>query len=183
MKNIPNLLTVGRLLAVPVVVWLILIGRLDLAFWLFIAAGFSDALDGFLARRLHATSAFGEMLDPVADKLLMVSIYITLGLLALLPTWLVIVVVSRDILIVSIFLGYSAFGAVAEISPLRISKFNTAAQITLAAVVLGQLGLSIDLAVLVEWLIYLVAVTTVLSGTSYLVRLMRGTENSQDPAP
>ena len=98
--SIPNLITLARILLVPVVVWAIASGQMLIAFLLFVAAGVSDAVDGFLAKRFGMTSELGAYLDPLADKVLIVSIYVALGITGALPRWLVILVVSRDILIV-----------------------------------------------------------------------------------
>src|SRR5215207_2361138 len=99
--NIPNLITLGRILLVPVLVWAIAAGEMLAAFILFVAAGISDAVDGFLAKRFGMTSEIGAYLDPLADKALIVSIYVALGITGAIPRWLVILVVSRDIMIVT----------------------------------------------------------------------------------
>ena len=98
--NIPNSLTLGRLVLVPLIVWLIITHQIQAAFLVFLLAGLSDAADGYLAKRYGWDSELGAYLDPIADKALLVSIYVTLGLAGHLPVWLVIAVVSRDILIV-----------------------------------------------------------------------------------
>ena len=98
--SIPNLITLGRILLVPIVVWAIASGTMWIAFVLFLVAGVSDAVDGFLAKRFHMTTELGSYLDPLADKALIVSIYLALGVNGFIPRWLVIMVVSRDILIV-----------------------------------------------------------------------------------
>ncbi len=182
MISIPNIISVTRLLSVPLIIWLIVSDLLGLAFWVFVFAGLSDAADGFIARRLNATSALGEIIDPLADKALMVSIYVALGLQGLLPPWLVIVVVTRDVLIVAVFLVSAALDQRIETSPLRISKLNTAAQITLAALVLGEVGLGIGTVSLVTWTGYIVAATTVLSGFGYLIRWMRSAASTTEPS-
>ena len=103
--SIPNLITLGRILLVPIVVWAISTpGAMWIAFVLFVAAGVSDAVDGFLAKRFAMTTELGAYLDPLADKALIVSIYMTLGINGDIPRWLVILVVSRDIMIVSGFM-------------------------------------------------------------------------------
>ena len=98
--NLPNLITLARLLAVPLVVFLILQGLMTAAFWMFFAAGISDAVDGYLAKRMDAVTELGTYLDPIADKTLLVAVYVTLGIAGHVPTWLVILVVSRDLLII-----------------------------------------------------------------------------------
>ena len=103
--EIPNLITLGRILLVPVVVWAIATpGAMWIAFVLFVAAGVSDAVDGFLAKRFAMTTELGAYLDPLADKALIVSIYLTLGIKGVFPRRLVILVVSRDIMIVGAFM-------------------------------------------------------------------------------
>ena len=99
--NIPNFITLGRIMSVPVIFWLLLSGENKFAFFVFVAAGISDAVDGYLAKRFNWSTELGAYLDPLADKLLIVSIFIALGVRGELPLWLVIAVVSRDILIVA----------------------------------------------------------------------------------
>src|SRR5947209_9462588 len=99
--NIPNLITLARILLVPVLVWAIAAGEMLAAFIFFVAAGISDAVDGFLAKRFGMTTELGAYLDPLADKAMLVSIYVALGIAEAVPRWLVILVVSRDIMIVS----------------------------------------------------------------------------------
>jgi len=97
---IPNLITIGRLVLVPFVVAMIVQKDWDLAFFAFVLAGLSDAVDGFVARRFDLRSDLGAYLDAIADKALLVSIYVTLAIVGVIPSWLAIVVVSRDIMIV-----------------------------------------------------------------------------------
>lgn len=167
--NLPNLISVARLLAVPFAVYLILEGEFVVAFWLFVAAGVSDAVDGFLAKRFAMQSTLGGFLDPVADKALLVSVYIALGHGGHVATWLVILVVFRDLLIVGgVILIFLVNGGVAA-RPLIISKINTAAQIALVAVVLAGLGVAPAVMPAAAPLIWLVAATTLASGGAYLV--------------
>jgi cardiolipin synthase len=171
--NIPNLISLGRLLSVPILVWAIMDGRMELAFWLFIAAGISDAADGYIAKRLGAQSELGSYLDPLADKALLVSIYLALGAEGYLPNWLVIVVVWRDVLIIGGAMLYHTLTHSLKMEPLLISKVNTVAQIVLAGYVMGShaFGISFDGVSLV--LIWTVAATTVLSGAVYVVGWLR----------
>ena len=97
--NIPNFITLGRVILVPVVFWLLVSGQTEMAFVVFVVAGISDAVDGFLAKRFGWATELGAYLDPLADKLLIVSIYIALAVAREIPSWLVIAVVSRDVLI------------------------------------------------------------------------------------
>src|SRR5262249_34266512 len=139
--NIPNSLTLARIVLVPLVVWLIITHEMTAAFLLFLAAGMSDAADGFVAKRYGWRSELGAYLDPIADKALLVSIYVTLGLAGHLPVWLVIAVVSRDILIVGAVVLSWMLSRPLTMHPLLISKVNTFAQIVLAGLVLAKLGL------------------------------------------
>jgi cardiolipin synthase len=172
--NLPNLITLGRLLCVPVAIWLVLSDDLGAAFWLFAAAGISDAIDGFIAKRFDQRSRLGALLDPIADKTLLVSMYVTLGIAGYLPNWLVILVVFRDALIVGGFILVTTLAHAMRWEPLFISKLNTALQIGLIAVVLARIGLGVPDLGLGKLLIYAVAATTVISGGGYLVRWGRG---------
>ncbi len=171
--NLPNLISLGRLLLVPLAIWLILGGRYGAAFWVFIVAGVSDALDGFIAKHFDRRTRFGALLDPIADKALLVSVYVTLGLAHQLWTSLVILVVFRDVLIVGGFLLIQAFSVPKQYDPLYISKINTGLQIALVAFVLARLGLGADAGGFDDALSYAVIATTVLSGLSYIVRWAR----------
>jgi cardiolipin synthase len=166
--NLPNLITIARILTVPVIVWAITSGQMLFAFVLFLAAGVSDAVDGFLAKRFGMASEFGSYLDPLADKALIVSIYVSLGITQALPRWLVILVVSRDIMIVAaVMLSWLVDKPVA-IRPLTVSKLNTAAQILLATLVLAALGLGLDFGWLIPIMIAAVAALTLVSVAAYV---------------
>lgn len=168
--NLPNLISLARLMSVPLTVYLILRGFDLAAFWLFVVAAASDAVDGFLAKRLGQSSELGRYLDPIADKTLLVGVYLTLGNMGHLATWLVILVVFRDLIIVGgVVLTKLNNGQVKMMRPLMVSKVNTAAQIALAAVVLARLGFGFGESVLDVVLIYLVAATTLASGGAYVV--------------
>src|SRR5436305_9381083 len=134
--TIPNLITCGRLLAVPIAVWLILDDHYTAAFWVFIAAGVSDALDGYIAKNFDSRSRLGAMLDPLADKTLLTSVYIALVVAGQLPGWLVFLVVLRDTLILAGFVRIQAAGAPRRFDPLFISKLNTLLQIALVGFIL-----------------------------------------------
>jgi cardiolipin synthase len=180
--NLPNLITLGRLLSVPLAIWLVLSGDLAAAFWLFVAAGASDAVDGFIAKRFDQRSELGALLDPIADKALLVSMYVTLGLAGRLPNWLVILVVFRDALIVGGFLLVAALGHPMRWEPLLVSKLNTALQIALVGAVLASLGLAVAVDGLTSVLIYAVAATTTISGAGYLVRWTRALAGAGAPS-
>ena len=166
--NLPNFITIGRILLVPITVWLIISGEFSFAFVAFVAAGLSDAVDGFIARRLNQRSELGAYLDPIADKALLVSIYVSLGLLKFLPAWLVILVVTRDVLIVGAVVLAWVVNKPMPVAPSMTSKVNTAGQIILAGVVLGLLGLDISLNPLLFTGFGLVAILTFGSGALYM---------------
>jgi cardiolipin synthase len=170
--NLPNLITLARLLSVPLAIWLIFDGRYGAAFWVFIGAGVSDALDGYIAKRFDRRTRLGALLDPAADKALLAGVYVSLWLVGQLPGWLVGLVVLRDLLIVVGFVLIQTTAAPKRFDPLSISKLNTLVQLSLIGFVLAQ-GLGIE-AEPVKWLlIAAAAVTTVLSGLSYLARWAR----------
>lgn len=171
--NLPNLISLARLLLVPAEIWLILVGSYGLAFWILVGAGISDALDGFIAKRFDRRTRLGALLDPFADKAMLISVYITLGLIHQLEAWLVILVVVRDVLIVGGFLLIQAFVVSKHYDPLYISKLNTGAQIILIGFVLARLGLDAAPGLLDLVLSLVVAATTIVSGLSYLVRWTR----------
>lgn len=180
--NIPNFITVFRVFLVPLVVWLIITDRFAAAFWLFLVAGISDGIDGFIAKRFHQQTELGAYLDPLADKALLVCIYVALGLQAHIPAWLVIMVVSRDVLIVSaVILSWMLERAV-PMRPLFVSKANTTGQIVLAVVVLADIGFGLSLSVVREVLIIVVAVLTIASAAAYLVDWLAHMA-SYEPAP
>jgi cardiolipin synthase (CMP-forming) len=166
--NIPNFITLGRIMSVPVIFWLLLSGQSKLAFFVFVCAGVSDAVDGFLAKRFNWSTELGSYLDPLADKLLIVSIFIGLGVRNELPLWLVIGVVSRDILIVAAVLLAWLLEQRVVIKPLAVSKANTLAQIVLAATVLADdaFGLGLDTTRVV--LVWITGALTLLSLAAYL---------------
>jgi cardiolipin synthase (CMP-forming) len=169
LASLPNLITLGRLLCVPVTVWLILNAYFGAAFWLCVVAGLSDAADGFLAKQLRAKSELGAYLDPLADKALLVSVFVTLGYAGVVASWLVILIVFRDLLIVGGALVYATMTRTLRMQPLFISKLNTALQIVLAAVLLARSAYGFADG-FVEILIHVVAATTILSGAAYVMK-------------
>src|SRR5271165_7453704 len=171
--NLPNLISLARLFLVPLTIWLILVSHYGTAFWILLAAGISDALDGFIAKRFDRRTRLGALLDPVADKAMLVSVYITLGVAHQLWTSLVILVVFRDVMIVGGFLLIQVFAVPKRYDPLYISKINTGLQIALVAFVLARLGLGADSGWIDAIFKIAVAGTTILSGLSYLVRWAR----------
>jgi cardiolipin synthase len=169
-------------MSVPVIFWLLLNDRPQIAFYAFLAAGVSDAVDGYLAKRFKWTSELGAYLDPLADKLLIVGIYIALGVSTQIPLWLVIAVVSRDILILLAVLLSWLVDRPFVIKPLAVSKINTAAQLVLATTVLGDNAFGLGLGMTREALVWLTGVSTALSFVAYLrlwVGHMTGHETSE----
>jgi cardiolipin synthase len=158
---------------VPIVVWAITSGEMRIAFLLFLAAGISDGIDGFLAKRFHMTSELGAYLDPLADKALIMSIYVSLGIAGALPIFLVILVVSRDIMIIGAFLLAWLVGKPMPVRPLLVSKVNTVAQIFLATLVLAEQAFGFDAAMVSTLTMALVAILTLLSIAFYLAEWVR----------
>ena len=171
--NLPNLISLGRLLLVPLAAWLITNGRYGFAFWLLVTAGASDALDGFIAKRFDRRTRLGALLDPLADKTMLVSVYILLGVTQQVLIWLVMLIVVRDLLIVGGFLLIQATAAPKHYDPLYISKINTGVQITFAGFVLARAGLGFEVGLLDLVLSLVVAATTISSVASYLIRWAR----------
>jgi cardiolipin synthase len=171
--NLPNFISLARLVSVPVLVWLILNGKFTWAFWLFLAAGASDALDGYIAKRWGQTSSLGTYLDPAADKTLLVGVYVVLGTIQQLPLWIVITVVFRDFIIIGgVVLLHISMTSV-SMKPLMVSKFNTAFQILLVVWTLAELGYGPVLSHVKMWLIYMVATFTIISGAAYISSLFK----------
>jgi cardiolipin synthase len=167
------MITILRFLLVPGVVYWLMIGRMDWAFAGFLVAGISDGVDGFVARHFNQRSQLGAYLDPMADKLLLVSVFVVLGFMGELPLWLVIAVVSRDALIICAVLLSTVMGNPVEMKPLMVSKANTAVQIVLAAVVLAELAFATGLGLARPALIILSGLLTVASAAAYLVGWLR----------
>jgi len=165
---IPNLITLARLCAVPLFVALLLDGHMTTAVWVFVAAGVSDALDGFLAKRFDAASKLGSYLDPIADKALLLSAFVTLAVLGELPNWVVVLIVFRDVLIMGGALLYHTVTQSLTMEPLGVSKLNTAVQVALASVMLARLGLGWDFGLVETALLYATVATTAASGAAYV---------------
>lgn len=171
--SIPNLITLARIFLVPVVVWAIASGEPRIAFWLFLLAGVSDAVDGFLARAFGMQTELGAYLDPLADKALLVSIYVSLAVVGIIPSWLAIAVVARDVMIIGAILLSVMMAQPVQIRPLLVSKVNTAAQIAFAAMVLASAAFVIPLGYAFPLGLILVGLLTALSAAAYLAEWMR----------
>jgi cardiolipin synthase len=182
--TIPNIITILRFLLVPAVVYALMSEELGWALAGFIVAGVSDGVDGFIARHFDQRSELGAYLDPIADKLLLVSVFVMLGIMGELPLWLVIAAVSRDALIVGAVLLSYVMGNPVVVKPLFVSKANTAVQITLAALVLFELSFSPLPGDLRAIMIVLSGLLTAGSAAAYLVawlRHMNGDGESNTP--
>lgn len=172
-RHIPNILTVLRIVLVPPIVWALLAQRFGLALALFFVAGVSDGLDGLLAKQYDWTSRLGALLDPVADKLMLISSYIALGWLALLPVWLVVLVLVRDLVIVTGAVAYHLRVERVDAAPTIVSKLNTLLQILLVLLVIAARALGWEIPALLGALIYAVGVSTVWSGVDYVITWTR----------
>ena len=169
-SDIPNIISILRIILVIPTVMLLLDERYGLALILFAVAGASDGLDGYIAKRYHYVSRLGTILDPLADKLLLVCTYLALGWLGLFPAWLVIAVIARDALIVSGGVAYHFLIGQYDMAPTLVSKLNTFSQIVLAlAAVLSMSVLPhAELQWFIGWMIYVTLGTTVISGVDYV---------------
>lgn len=179
--SIPNFISICRLLLVPAVVYLIVTGEFLAAFWLFVVAGISDAVDGFIAKRFHSQTELGAYLDPLADKALLVSIYVSLGVLSEMPVWLVFLVVSRDIFIVCAVMLSWMLSQPVTMAPLMISKANTTGQILLVTVILADLAFGLAMENIRTALVIVVAGLTALSAAAYLVDWLQHMAAGDDP--
>lgn len=168
LRHLPNLISGARVLLVGPIVWSLLTHRFELAIWLFVAAGISDGVDGFLAKRFCWTSRLGGILDALADKFLLVSTFVCLWWLKVFPAWLVLLIFARDLLIVVGGVLYNARIEKVNPEPSLVSKLNTLLQIVLAALGVIHLGLWMMPAGVLEGLSYLVALTVLLSGADYV---------------
>ncbi len=170
--TIPNVLTVIRILLTPAIVVAFLDHRLEVVWIIFALAGLTDALDGFLARVLHQRSDLGAMLDPLADKILLDTSYICLGIAGWVPSWLVVIVVSRDVLIIGglTLLNFWGVDVRRKIHPSMVSKCNTAAQVFLVITLLLGRTFGWDFLLAERLLMGATTVLTMSSGIHYLFK-------------
>ncbi|MFD0915654.1 CDP-alcohol phosphatidyltransferase family protein [Pseudahrensia aquimaris] len=168
--TIANIITFARLGLVPMIVWAMIADNMLLAFVLFLIAGVSDAVDGFIARNFNQQSELGTILDPLADKMMLVSVFIVLGYLGHIPLWLTILVVSRDVLIVFGIVVCFMLNRPVTIAPIWISKANTTVQIVLACFELGLLAFALSLPVAAAVLVWITGALTVGSAAAYTVQ-------------
>jgi cardiolipin synthase len=167
LRNIPNVLTAIRIVLAPLVGYCVLNGRFLPALLVFVVAGASDALDGFLARRFGLVSRFGEYLDPAADKLLMLASFITLTMIGEVPLWLTALVIGRDIAIV-LGVGLARlFALPVKIEPLMVGKASTVVQVGYIALILLLLTFEVGMPVLAETAGIIAMAFTLMSWFSY----------------
>lgn len=166
----PNFLTLFRIVLTPLLVIFLINKRLDIAFLVFILAGLSDGLDGFLARIMNQKTKIGAILDPIADKALLASSYVTLAVTGLIPNWLAVTVISRDLIILFGVVVLFLFHSGVEIRPSIISKLTTLFQLLTICFVLGASVFYLDIAALETCLFVITAVLTVASGLHYLYK-------------
>ncbi len=165
--NLPNCITLIRVLLVPLFAIFVLEGDYPDAFLVFAAAGVSDGLDGFLARVLHQKTKFGAVLDPIADKALLITAFVMLAVVGLIPSWLTVLVVSRDVIIMA-GIGILMFSQHdVTIRPSYLSKATTLMQLVTVAFALGHQHLPMLLP-LGQPLLVVTAGLTLLSGGHYI---------------
>ncbi|MBS0555842.1 MAG: CDP-alcohol phosphatidyltransferase family protein [Proteobacteria bacterium] len=169
-RHLPNALTVLRMVLVVPLAWMIRDARYDEAVIVAAIAGLTDALDGFLAKRCGWRSWLGGVLDPIADKLMLVACFVTLGMVGAHPDWLTWLVVGRDAVIVAGAVAWHGLIGRIQAQPTRLSKLTTVVQIVYVLAQLLHLSHWFDLpAAALDGLIYLTAALTVASGLQYVV--------------
>ncbi len=172
--NIPNSLTILRILLIPCYIGLLVYGRFGQALIVLIVAGLTDALDGLIARMTNQHTRLGAVLDPLADKLLLTSGFITLSMIHLIPLWVTILVVSRDlILLLGTAVAHFTDSRV-DITPTFLGKGTTFLQLSYVVLVIFLTSRHIDLTVILPLLFGMVSFT-LLSGLHYLYRGYRHT--------
>jgi len=167
---LPNAISILRILLVAPILYLIADGEYVVALLLFVIAGGSDGIDGYLAVRYNWQTRFGALLDPVADKLLVSGLFITLAWQGLLPVWLAAVVILRDVVIFVGALVYHFLIEPVQGEPSRISKLNTALQLLFLLFVLSRAGFAWPQQISLTTLGAAVLITAVISGTDYVLR-------------
>jgi len=164
--TIPNLITILRIILVPIFVIYIISDRALGALIIFIIASISDALDGLLARVFHQKSSLGAVLDPLADKILLMTAYVTLAVLKMLPSWLAVLTISRDVIILLGVLILYLYGYPVKINPSLLSKATTVIQVAAILVVLSHGYLNIEFVTMYTF--WLAALLTIASGLQYI---------------
>jgi cardiolipin synthase len=181
LRWVPNAITVGRMVLALPLLWALATGQFLLAFWLAVVAGASDAVDGWLAKRFRWDSRSGGLLDPLADKLLLGVCFVGLWWSQRLPTWLVVLVLARDVVIVAGALAWWRTLGPFDAAPTRLSKLNTVLQVGLVVAVLADAAFTGSLPpgagragplplVWLQALLLACAALTLASGVDYVVR-------------
>ena len=175
--NFANIITVVRLLFTPVIIWLIFSSYYYLGLIFFVLSGLSDALDGFIAKQFNQRTILGSYLDPVADKTLIVSSILALGYMGAIPSWLIILIVSRDLAILGAVIISWLVERSLKIEPIISSKINTFLQIFYIGLILLSLSskeeiIYLDIFILPTFSI-LIALSTLTSWFSYLILWLR----------
>jgi cardiolipin synthase len=186
LRSVPNAITVVRGLVIPVIAWLLAEQRYLAAFWTLVASAVSDLTDGQIARRYNARTRFGEIADPVTDKLTMLTVAVALAWQGLLPLWLAAAIVIRDIVIVAGAVAYHRYIGPFEMSPTRLSKLNTALEFVVLATVLADAAQLVEASALLSVLFTLVCATVIGSGLQYVVlwsRRARAARRTLRPRP
>ncbi|NCF14325.1 MAG: CDP-alcohol phosphatidyltransferase family protein [Gammaproteobacteria bacterium] len=165
---LPNAISLMRIVLVAPILMLILDGQFDWALLLFCIAGFSDGLDGYLAMRFDWSTRLGGLLDPTADKLLVTGLFVTLAWIDLIPVWLAIVVILRDVVIVAGAIAYNFIVKPVPGEPSRISKLNTALQMLFVVFVLSRAAFDWPDKITITVLGASILVTVVISGVDYV---------------
>ena len=172
MKQLPNLLTAARLLAAPYILYLLWTGAYRTALVWFSIASATDVVDGFLARRFRVASKVGALMDPVADKVLLSGSFLTLGLKGVIPLWLMMIVLGRDLLILGFAVIALARKLRREFPPSVWGKASTAAQIAYVLFVVGHEA-NITPLIVATILGWIAAALTLWSGIDYFIRVSR----------
>jgi cardiolipin synthase len=168
MRHLPNLICLLRIALVWPLVVSLLAADYHTTLWVFLAAAFSDGLDGFLAKRFGWTSDLGRVLDPIADKLLLVSLFLLATWLGLIPRWLTIMAVARDVMIATGALTFMAVWGPLRGKPMLVSKLNTLMQLLYLLVVIVHAGFAFPPTGVVDAMEILTAITVLISGYAYL---------------
>lgn len=170
---LPNALCVLRILLAPLLAWLLVRGQFHATLAVFFAAAVSDALDGFLAKRFNWTSELGKNLDPLADKVLLVTVFITLALLGHIPIWLMLLVVTRDVVIAAGAIAFRLLCGPINGAPTAVSKLNTLVQIVYVLAVISAAAELVPGNGIIVALGWLTVATTVVSGGDYILTYAR----------
>ncbi len=177
--NIPNFITLIRILLTPLFIIFLIQERYHLALWVFLFAGISDVIDGIIARRWHQKTPLGTFLDPLADKLLMGSSFVTLSIFSLMPSWLTVVVISRDVVMVLGILVFKLWNFPLIFKPSVFGKMSTTFQVSTVLMVLVVKAWNLSPNFLIP-LFWLTGVVTAISGIHYVLYALRGATQSQN---